>query len=521
MQGETPALVTLAQARRSGRAAEWKSDAAGDWPEPADILEQSTEAAIPFPQDFACDAADRMQCPVDFIAVPLIIEAATLIGKNFRLAPKAHDSWAERPCLWGAIIGGPGTLKTPAFSAALAPMRRFQGELRDEHEKALDDYKARAERAHFADRQWKEACNQAVKKGEEMPERPEGAQVPDPPTLHRLLTGDTTQEALVDLIAQNPRGMLLFRDELSAWFGSFNQYRPGSDRQFYLECHAGGMHLKDRRLGTVMIDDLYLSICGGLQPEIVTKVLAGGDLDGMTARFSLLVWPDPSREFQYIDRHPNFDAQRDTETALDRLLKLEPERFFGPAQSGADHAFRFSNAGQEVFRDWYTRTMLKLRVGTYDSALQSHFGKYPGVFARLAIVHHLLRYVQGENVDAPALIDDRTVSAIERFVDQYLESHARRIYQHLGQDSARHGARRIAQWIASAPALDQFSARDVRRRQWSGLTDQDTVNHALDHLENVVGWIRCEEDLPGPKGGRPATRYVVNPKIRSTRFCPF
>jgi hypothetical protein len=116
MQGETPALVTLAQARRSGRAAEWKSDAAGDWPEPADILEQSTEAAIPFPaeflpgalQDFACDAADRMQCPVDFIAVPLIIEAATLIGKNFRLAPKAHDSWAERPCLWGAIIGGRG-----------------------------------------------------------------------------------------------------------------------------------------------------------------------------------------------------------------------------------------------------------------------------------------------------------------------------------------------------------------------------------------------------------------------------
>jgi hypothetical protein len=72
-----------------------------DWPDPIDLLGQSIEAAAPFPvdflpgalQDLAGDAADRMQCPVDFIGTPLIIAAATLIGKDFRLAPKAADDW--------------------------------------------------------------------------------------------------------------------------------------------------------------------------------------------------------------------------------------------------------------------------------------------------------------------------------------------------------------------------------------------------------------------------------------------
>ena len=86
-----------------------------DWQDPIDLLGQSSEAAAPFPveflpgalQDMAVDAADRMQCPVDFIGIPLIIAAATLIGKYLRLAPRASDDWSERACLWGGLVAGP------------------------------------------------------------------------------------------------------------------------------------------------------------------------------------------------------------------------------------------------------------------------------------------------------------------------------------------------------------------------------------------------------------------------------
>jgi hypothetical protein len=60
-----------------------------------------------------------------------------------------------------------------------------------------------------------------------------------------------------------------------------------------------------------------------------------------------------------------------------------------------------------------------------------------------------------------------------------------------------------------------FTARTIRQKDWSGLTNHDSVNLALDYLENVAGWVRCEDELPGPRGGRPTTRYQVNPLVRS------
>jgi len=497
------------------------------WPDPIDLLGQKTEAAAPFPtqflpgvlQDFVADAAERMQCPVDFIAIPLIIEAATLTGKNFRMAPKAADDWTERTCLWGGIIAEAATLKTPAFNAALRPIRLFQLEFREQHQTDIEDYKLKLRGAEYAKQQWKENCKKAAKAGEQIPEMPAAAELPSSPKLRRLLTSDTTQEALVDLIEQNPRGLLLFRDELSGWFASFNQYRPGSDRQFYLECHSGGSHAKDRRVGSVLIDDLYLNICGGVQPEILIKVLGGGDFDGMTARFSMLVWPDPAGEFLYVDRRPNSFAQQETEQVMRELLALDPERFFGPDTLAWQRAFRFDQPGQEIFSKWYTKTQQWLRTGTGEANFRAHVGKYPGLFARLAIVHHLLRYVQ-DGASAPAMVDVGTASAVESFIDEYLEPHARRIYRHLGRDPAYHGAQRIARWIISDPSLAVFTARTIRQKDWSSLTNHDSVNLALDHLENVAGWVRCEDELPGPRGGRPTTRYHVSPLVR-TRFRRF
>lgn len=492
------------------------------WPEPLDLLGQRSEAAAPFPiqflpgalQNFAADAADRMQCPIDFIGIPLIIEAATLIGKNFRLAPKAADDWAERPCLWGGIIAEPATMKTPAFRTALTLIFQAQREFLQEHQVDIEEYKLKVQRAEYAKGQWKEACRRARKSGQDMPEMPAGAEPPDRPKARRLFTSDTTQEALVDLIEENPRGLMLFRDELSGFFASFNQYRPGSDRQFYLECHAGGSYAKDRRIGNVWIHDLYLNIFGGVQPEIVAKVLAGGDLDGMTARFSLLVWPDyPEGEFSYIDRRPDAVAQRQTKKVMRQLLELDPERFFGPDAVGSARVLRFDDPAQQIFREWYTKIQLRLRSREGESAFRAHLGKYPGLFARLAIVHHLVRHVQ-KDVTSLLLVDDRTASAVEEFIDEYLEPHARRIYRHLGQDPAHRGAQRIAGWIMSEPSLQVFTARMVRQKDWSGLTSHDSVNLALDYLENVAGWLRCEDDLPGPKGGRPTTRYHVNPLAR-------
>jgi Protein of unknown function (DUF3987)/DnaB-like helicase N terminal domain len=206
------------------------------WPEPADLL--GVPLAPPFPidflpgalGDFVAGAARRMAAPVDFIAVPLIIAAGAAIGKDFTLAPKTIDlSWRERPCLWGACIASVGSKKTPAFNRALAPIWGLEAEFRQVHQDELKAYIAEARIAKIANKQWEKDYAAAIKNNDPAPDPPPETSAP---TLRKIITNDATQERLVELMQQNPRGIMLYRDELSGWFHSFNQYRPGSDEQF-------------------------------------------------------------------------------------------------------------------------------------------------------------------------------------------------------------------------------------------------------------------------------------------------
>jgi hypothetical protein len=176
-----------------------------------DAAPQFCAGFLPGPlSDFASDSAVRMQCPVDIIAIPLIIGAATVIGKRWRLAPKSLDDWTERACLWGGVILPSGQMKTPAMQRALRPIRLLETEFSTQHEKEMEAYRREQERALYHDRCWQEGRKQASKDGKEMPEKPKEAEQRPPPRLRRLTTSDVTQEMLVDLIDQNPRAWRCF-----------------------------------------------------------------------------------------------------------------------------------------------------------------------------------------------------------------------------------------------------------------------------------------------------------------------
>jgi len=516
---DIPRAVSSARAKiRDGEQPPSNKPDNRGWSEPAKLLGTQIEAPPTFPatflpgpfSDLACDIADRMQCPLDFPAVPLIISAATAIGKYFRLAPKAQDDWTERPCLWGGLVSDVSAQKSPAINEGLVPFRWLLQEIKNQHDRELEEHTEALVRADFAEKRWKAACRKAAKEGAEMPEKPRG---PGPPHHRRMMTDDATQENLVRMMSENPRGLLLFRDELSGWFASFNQYRPGADRQFFLECHAGGSYYKDREAGHFYIDELYLNILGGLQPATIKKVLACGEVDGMTARFSLVVWPERDPEFLYVDRPPNLGARRKCEGIIKRLSELQPEAFFGSKEPGIVRALRFDDEAQAIFVNWYTTNQQRIR-GNENPAFLAHLGKYAGLFARLAIGHHLIRHVVGDTA-SPVLVDAITAGTVQTFIDEYLEPHARRIYRHLGADPARQGAQRIAQWLFESREITQFTARDIRQKDWSGLTSQEDVNRALDYLENNASWIRCTDAATTARGGRPTSRYLINPFIRS------
>jgi hypothetical protein len=126
-------------------------------------------------------------------------------------------------------------------------------------------------------------------------ERPADAEVPDQPPRPRVITMDTSTEALQRLLADNPRGLLHVRDELAGWLGSFDRYGGNrADRSFYLECWNGGAYVSDRiKFNGVplRIKHTSLAILGGMVPDRLRAALADAD-DGLPARF-IFVWPDP------------------------------------------------------------------------------------------------------------------------------------------------------------------------------------------------------------------------------------
>jgi hypothetical protein len=61
---------------------------------------------------------------------------------------------------------------------------------------------------------------------------------------------------------------------------------------------------------------------------------------------------------------------------------------------------------------------------------------------------------------------------------------------------------------------DGFTVRDVLRKRWHGLTEVTGIEAALAWLEEEE-WVRRGFGSAGPKGGRPTTRYRINPRIRS------
>ena len=73
---------------------------------------------------------------------------------------------------------------------------------------------------------------------------------------------------------------------------------------------------------------------------------------------------------------------------------------------------------------------------------------------------------------------------------EYLQGHARRLYASV-TDQARVAAAVLATQLAHGRLPSPFTARDVYRNEWTGLTEPRVVQGALEGLAEL-GWIRAE-----------------------------
>ncbi|WP_375643957.1 YfjI family protein, partial [Bartonella sp. AP83NXGY] len=309
--------------------------------------------------DYVYDVADSQQAPMDFIAISALCALAAVIGNGVRIAPKQHDdNWKIVPNLWGAIVGEPSTMKTDTMEAALAPLDVFQEEWHQEWLKKKKQQETKDILIELDKREKKKQAYKALKDQDEeqalalLSQSLEHKESEEDDTLNkrRLIVNDVTVEKLGELLKENPRGLLLVRDELSGFLSDLERKEYQSDRSFYLTAFNGKKSYTYDRIGrgTIFIPNATISIIGGIQPSRIIPIIQamhhGTNNDGLLQRFQMIVWPDENQEWKLIDRPPN---QKAWESYQGVFRSLYDKPLGSPKHP---ITIRFSAEAQEMFR---------------------------------------------------------------------------------------------------------------------------------------------------------------------------
>lgn len=244
--------------------------------------------------DYVFDEAGRMPCSPDYIAAGLIVALATVAGAKFRVSPKRLDNWQIVPNLWGCIIGTPSTKKTPATNKALRAIKDLSIHERDEFKKLMADYVTDTGLSKYEKKVKDKKIQEALGKDDRDKAKQLINELSDfqKPTERRLVCNDTTTEALGVILAENPNGVLIERDELAGFISDMNKQGREGDRAFYLEAWNGNGSYSVNRISRedLHIENVCVSVFGGIQPDrikpLVKDATAGGENnDGFLQRF--------------------------------------------------------------------------------------------------------------------------------------------------------------------------------------------------------------------------------------------
>jgi hypothetical protein len=331
------------------------------------------------------------------------------------------------------------------------------------------------------------------------------------------MVNDATVEKLGELLNENQRGLLHYRDELAGWLATLDRDGHENDRAFFLESWTGTNRYTYDRIGrgTLHIEAACVSMLGGIQPGPLAQYLRAavrggvGD-DGLMQRFQIVVYPDAPTTWRNIDRWPDGPARERAHEVFRRLDAITPEGLGATVEDGLP-ILHFEPEAQELVDAWREGLMTRIRVGGEHPAIENHLAKFPSLLPSLALLCHLA----DASTMPPGAVGAASARRAAALCDLF-EGHARRVY-HVATAAEIAGARTVLARIKAGALPSPFVSRDVYRKQWAAVTSPDEAEAALGVLEDH-GWIRGVEIPPNPAGGhpRPRTEYHLHPSLVAT-----
>ncbi len=426
-------------------------------------------------EGFAKSQAEIMGVDPGGLAVAALAVCAAAIPDSITIKVKRYDEWQESARIWVALIGNPSAKKSPIINAASKPLRSIdEGLVRGYlDEKRKFDGLSKDEKASTY-----------------------------PPKQIRTRIEDVTIEATQEILRDSTQGVLLVRDELSGWFGSMEKYGSGkgaaTDRSFWLQSFNGGSYSVNRvGRGVVAIDNLSVSMLGGIQPEPIRKIATEAADDGLLQRlFPIVLGPSSVG----IDAPPSA-AVGEYSGLIQRLHKIQR-----PRVGLNEVSLKFDDEGQAL-RQELSEKHHDMQAGweIINKKLAAHIGKYDGLFARLCVVFHC---IETKAMRPEPVIPFDTASRVASFLHEFLFPHALAFYSNvLGISDGHDALLATAGWIL-AHKPEKITVRDVRRgdRTMREMDDEQAAE-VLRKLD-AMAWLE-----PIPQVRRDSVAYSVNPDV--------
>ena len=445
------------------------------WPEiDLGILEEKRGLVPLFPldllpepwRDWSGNTASSTGAPTDYVVQSVLAALAGLCGAGARV--RITPTWSEPLVLWQAAVGETSSGK----SRALATMRGLLGVIEEER------------RAHDDERRERHA------------ERAAKAGIAKLFVPSQVVSADSDVDVLAGIVRGNPRGVILWRDELSSWLGE----SADADRACWLQAWAAaGVTLdRPRSKAALRLQSFPVGILGTLQSDRLKEALQEGD-DGLAARF-LYAWPGAQPYRPLADcRIARDDEALTMLRRVDRLARTPDDPLVLPFDVHGIKAFDEFLAGLHADR------------GKSEGLEAAWLGKGPATIVRLAAALELLAWSASGAKGPPGHIGRDQVEAATALWSGYFRPHARAVFDRAVPTDFDRRVRRVARWLKDSGAT-VVSREDIRSQALSRTVNAEGVQQILYRLDSL-GFVRADrtDDRAGP--GRPASRWLVNPAL--------
>ena len=313
---------------------------------------------------------------VDFTSASFLTVFAAAMGNTWSV--RFMTGWVSRPIIYMVLVGSPSCGKTPPLQQAVAPLLKLDGEYDMIYCKEMETYR-RWERMSAKQRE-----RHSLPEEMEMPQR----------KCHVVV--DSTVEALIGALRDNPRGVLIYKDEIDSLLSNFNRYNS-SDEGYFLSLFSGTPFKYSRKSNNehIFLANPYCSIIGTTQPGRLGEQFGGKRMmNGFSSRF-LKVYPEIDKMPSWNDTAMPDSVLEEWERIIRKVVTVTPST----DQEGKATSIEllFSQEAKLRVIQWKDEVNNKAYAETDSDAVRALCGKLETYLVRFCLVIQIMHCICGES----------------------------------------------------------------------------------------------------------------------------